>query len=187
MNDELRRVGAGHGDRDFRNAILAGAERREAEPNQQCQEISERSKAQVGRPLMPWRDADKPMYPTRSGAAFVARQFEWPKPSPIERLAVYEQRLDRALHTAYRQLRALRDMRDEEADGEEARQEPVAPTETAAGPDPAADVEEDDEAATSEPSDGTPGPILQNEPTAGAAAPPTPVSERSEDPDSGAG
>jgi hypothetical protein len=45
------------------------------------------------------------------GAAFVARQFLYKRDNnAIERLAVYEQRLDRQLHAAYRQLIALRKM-----------------------------------------------------------------------------
>jgi hypothetical protein len=157
------------------------------ERRRQSEREFEHIQAQVGRPLMPWRDPDEPMYPMCGGAEFVARQFEQSRPSAIERLAVYEQRLDRALHAAYRQLRALREMQDETGDEEETRQEPVAPTETAAGSDPAATGVEAGDGASSQLSDGTPGHILQNEPTAGAAASPTPVWERSEGPDSGAG
>jgi hypothetical protein len=125
-------------------------------------------------------DDDDDVVSLRSGAQFVASQFVVKRgTSPIERLALYEQRLDRALHAAYRQLRALREMREEFADEDDAQEECAAPT----AEDEATAAPEEPQ----EPSDGTPRHILQNEPTEDAPVPPTPVSERSEDPDSGAG
>ena len=62
-----------------------------------------------GTERMPWEP--DPDAPPRSGTAFVAGQFSRESDSPLERLAVYEQRLERALHAAIRELKSLRELR----------------------------------------------------------------------------
>jgi hypothetical protein len=72
---------------------------------------------QFGYPPMPGA-ADGPIAPM-TGAEYVAGQLNRTATAAIERLAVYEQRLDRALHAAIRELRALRELREEGMDLDE--------------------------------------------------------------------
>ena len=84
--------------------------------------ISSHLRETFGYPLMPGASADPPAPAT--GPQFVARQFACPDASALERLAAYEQRLDRALHAALRQFQQLRKMRgEEERDGRGERDE----------------------------------------------------------------
>lgn len=93
--------------------------------------------ASCGIQNMPWdHDPTGAAPPAASGDQFLARQLSKAKSSSsaLERLAVYEQRLDRALHAALRQLQQLRKMRerdDEEPDNDEhvapVQNEPTAP------------------------------------------------------------
>jgi hypothetical protein len=124
----------------------------------------------------------------QSGAWFVAAQFTQKRgASGMEKLAIYEQRLDRALHAAFRELRWMREMRSEFAQEDEAEQPSTASPQPISAPQNASPQPEEHAANSC---DGTPRHILQNEPTDTGAElpiPATPVSERSEDPDSGAG
>ena len=86
-----------------------------------------------------------------SGEQFVARQFAQRNTSSLERLAVYEQRLDRALHAAFRQLQLLKKSREQNE---------------------ATDVAEDDEPSAA--ATAPPRPGVQNE----ATEPPTPRETR---------
>jgi hypothetical protein len=132
-------------------------------------------------------DEDDVVIP-ETGAWFIAGQFTQKcGTSGMEKLAIYEQRLDRALHAAFRELRLMREMRSEFPDDDEAEQPMTASSQPAVVPEDSK-PEPAEESASS--SDGTPGHNLQNEPTEDVAARPIPttsVSERSEDPDSGAG
>ena len=133
-----------------------------------------------GMPQMPWeREDDEPAAPM-TGAEYVAGEFCRISTSGIERLAVYEQRLDRALHAAVRELRVVRELRragmgfDEDDEdgmmpatveaagsGGEVREhappaDAVAKTQAAdggasGGPEPCAPVRADDQAVGGEP------------------------------------
>lgn len=117
-------------------------------------QVSSELRATFGYPLMPG-DATEPPG-SLTGPTFVAKQFERRGASALERLATYEQRLDRALHGALRQLQQLRKMRGD------ADEPVVAPSATTpihdAIPAVGADPQHDDR----------PGEELtqQNEPTA---------------------
>ena len=82
---------------------------------------------QFGLPPMPGA-ADGPIAPM-TGAEFAAGQMGRTSSSALERLAVYEQRLDRSLHAAIRELRALRELRAEgmDLDEEDGRDDGAAP------------------------------------------------------------
>lgn len=76
--------------------------------------------AQFGIQDLPWdNDPKAAPPPAATGDQFLARQFtsrssRGNASSALERLAVYEQRLDRSLHAALRQLQQLRKMRERE-------------------------------------------------------------------------
>jgi hypothetical protein len=55
----------------------------------------------------------------KAGPAFFADQFRHHKTSPVERLGVHEQRLDRALHAALRRLELLRAARGADGDDDD--------------------------------------------------------------------
>jgi hypothetical protein len=76
-----------------------------------CFRVSQMSREMFPSPFDAMRDNDPPV--DHSDAEFIASQFEWRKISAIERLAVYEQRLDRQLNAALRQFRELRKMQNE--------------------------------------------------------------------------
>jgi hypothetical protein len=76
-------------------------------------------------PTMPWQSDDLP--DPRTAGHFIAGQFGQRGTSPLERLAIYEQRLGRSLHAAVRELNMLRKIRRfEETDEETDRAAPVA-------------------------------------------------------------
>jgi hypothetical protein len=86
---------------------------------------------------LPWESDEAPS--PRSAARFVAGQFGQRGTSPLERLAVYEQRLGRALHAAIRELnmlRKLRDARGNEDDHAPHDVERIAKTQAAVGAAP---------------------------------------------------
>ena len=73
-----------------------------------------RARAAYGMTRTPLDDDDyqDPPVPA-TGPQFLARQFAKARGNaPLERMAVYEQRTDRALHAAFRQFQQLRKMRD---------------------------------------------------------------------------
>ena len=128
---------------------------------------------EAGYPLLPGQSEDPP--DPLPGARFVARQFSphLKAASALERLAAYEQRLDRALHAALRQLQLLRKLRREagEEDGDALPAAPRPVAETAAPPPPPEASVQNEPAADPVPeqgaSDSAPGhAIPQNEPTA---------------------
>jgi hypothetical protein len=142
-------------------------------------------------PMMPGETDDPPE--PKPGARFVAVQFERRGTSPLERLAVYEQRLGRALHAAIRELNVLRKLRGAREDdgGNEvpaldvtsAQNKPTEPDapQSIDLPEVAAAPETAPSTSTDAP-DGTGGHIEQNKPTVG---PPTSVgglSDVSDDP-----
>ena len=120
-------------------------------------------RAQLGMNLMHPSRADNPG--ELSTSEFLAKQFATPKNSPLERLGVYEQRLDRALHATLRQLQQLRKLRDQDP------QEDPETTADAATPD----------ATETQASPAVEDAIVQNEPTADPTpAPRAPVEDRFE-------
>jgi hypothetical protein len=129
-------------------------------------DVAAHLRERFGYPLMPGQSAAPP--DPLTGPSFVAAQFARAGTSALERMAAYEQRLDRALHAALRQLQLLRKLR-REAGGDEVPATPtpvVAPTPVAPGHsarnEPSAGPAPDPGA--SEPASG--GAIVQNEPTA---------------------
>ena len=131
-------------------------------------DISAHLRERFGYPLTPGQSEEPPG--SLTGPSFVAAQFARPGTSALERLATYEQRLDRALHAALRQLQLLRKLR-REAEEDEVPATPTPPVIalTPAAPDdsgqnePTAGPARD--GGASEPAPGVA--IVQNEPTAG--------------------
>jgi hypothetical protein len=117
-------------------------------------------------PKLPGQSEGVP--PPRTGAEFVAGQFSRDGNSPIERLGIYEQRLDRALHAAIRELNMLRKLRrDCRTHEEDDPMSSCAPgtDETSAHPQPVAAQEPAGEAHAPV-LDGTIRHIVQNKATA---------------------
>jgi hypothetical protein len=133
-------------------------------------------------PVLPGSD-DGPREPT-SPARFLAKQMSaWSKPSELERLAMYEQRLSRGLHAAIRELNALRKLRGEREEEEDApraaddivfaQNKPTEPEELRSVNPQRVDAASPDGSTTcSEATDRAGALIAQNKPTAG---PPTSV------------
>jgi hypothetical protein len=131
-------------------------------------------------PKMPWQTDGEPA--PKAPGRFLADQFSvMTKVSPLERLAMYEQRLSRGLHAAIREFNALRKQsegRDEEDDDADcgnvasaqnkpAHSESPRPTDSPqlnGGPEAAP-------AMPTDAADGTGGRIEQNKPTAGPSTP----------------
>lgn len=140
-------------------------------------------------PIMPG-DTDDPPEPWPA-AMFIAEQFDQRGNSPLERLAVYEQRLGRALHAAIRELNMLRKLRGpREADDEDEMLE-ISSQNKPTGPEvqhpvDSAQVGPAPEAASMtspEILDGTERQIKQNKPTAGPPTSPGGLGEVPDVPD----
>ena len=159
--------------------------RRNADINRHCRQLYGASMSLFAGPHAGQDDGPPP---EAAGPEFIAGQFVRHGTSALERMAVYEQRLDRQMHAALREFHTLRKLRKDwqDADNEDAGAKPQAASadlpanrtaparedrETPGDGDGAGEPSREvgaDETVQNEPTapEGITGNVLQNEPTA---------------------